>query len=281
MEKNLRRWPVIRLTLFLLVFFVSALEGKRFSTPLEFVIVSPSYNNENYCQASLQSVACQTYPHWSLVYIDDRSKDNTRKLVESFIISRGLSHKCTLISNKKRVGALANLYKVINKLPKDVIVVNLDGDDRFAHPEVLRKLAQVYADSNVWMTYGNYQEEPAGITSVCAPFPQEVIDAASFRMYPFWISSHLKTYYAKLFQKIKKKDFRARGKFLQQASDLAFMFPMLEMASKGHIRFIPDVLYVYNRSNPLNDEKNYFKKVRRLDKKIRGKKRYKSLNSLF
>jgi glycosyltransferase involved in cell wall biosynthesis len=248
--------------------------------PVEFVIVSPSYNNEAVCQASLLSIVNQTYPHWSLVYIDDSSKDNTKMLVESFILSRGISHKCSLISNKKRLGAMANLHEVINKLPKDVVIVNLDGDDRLAHNDVLKRLAEVYQDPNVWVTYGSYQEEPAGIASVSAPFPQEVLDKASFRDHP-WISSHLKTYYAKLFQKIKKKDFMDGGKFYSVASDLAFMFPILEMASKGHIRFIPEVLYIYNRGNPLNDEKNHLKEVRRLDKKIRNKKRYESLNSLF
>lgn len=272
---------MMRQIVFITLFCVGVLSEALFANVVEFVIVSPSYNNEAVCQASLQSIVSQTYPYWSLVYIDDCSKDNTRMLVESFMLSKGVFHKCTLISNKKRLGAMENLYRVINKLPKDVIIVNLDGDDRFAHNDVLTRLANIYSDPNVWMTYGNYQEEPVGIASICAPFPQEVLDNASFRAYAPWVSSHLKTYYAKLFQKIKKKDLMEDGKFLSVASDVAFMFPILEMASKGHIRFIPEVLYIYNRGNPLNDEKNHFKEVRRLDKKIRSKKRYERLDSLF
>jgi hypothetical protein len=39
------------------------------------------------------------------------------------------------------------------------------------------------------------------------------------------------------------------------AGDLAFMWPMLEMSGLDHFRFIEDVLYVYNETNPLNEHK--------------------------
>ena len=57
------------------------------------------------------------------------------------------------------------------------------------------------------------------------------------------------------------------------AWDLAFMFPMLEMA--GHkSSYIKDIMYVYNVSNPLNDHKVDNALQINLEKEIRGKKPY-------
>ena len=44
------------------------------------------------------------------------------------------------------------------------------------------------------------------------------------------------------------------GRFLPMACDVAAMMPMVEM-SRDHTFFIPDVLYLYNRDNPLNDDR--------------------------
>jgi hypothetical protein len=41
-----------------------------------------------------------------------------------------------------------------------------------------------------------------------------------------------------LFKKIKKEDLLYEGEFVLMSWDIAMMFPMLEMESKGHIAFI-------------------------------------------
>ena len=67
------------------------------------------------------------------------------------------------------------------------------------------------------------------------------------------------------------------GNYFSVASDLALMFPMLEMAGNRQ-EFIKDILYVYNDRNPISDHN-----IRRKDqilaaKEIREKKRYKARN---
>ena len=51
------------------------------------------------------------------------------------------------------------------------------------------------------------------------------------------------------------------------------MFPMLEMAQERH-RFIPDVLYVYNVENILNDFRIYPQEQILMETIIRQKKKY-------
>nr|NGX26942.1 hypothetical protein [Chlamydiota bacterium] len=65
---------------------------------------------------------------------------------------------------------------------------------------------------------------------------------------------HLKTAYASLLKRVQKKDLLYKGKFFSMNSDLALFFPAIEMAGK-HARYIRDVLYIYNRETPLNDNK--------------------------
>ncbi|MBS0655168.1 MAG: glycosyltransferase family 2 protein [Verrucomicrobia bacterium] len=246
--------------------------------PIEFVIVTPSYNNELWCEGNLQSIISQTYPHWSLIYINDCSTDATCALVDQFIHNHKIGKKCRLIHNTKRVGAMANFYRAIGSIEGHKVVVHLDGDDRFAHDQVLERLARVYEDEEVWMTYGNYVMEPNpnNSPSICAAFPEEIMRERKFRSYP-WVSSALRTYYATLFHKIKKDDFLHEGKFFSVASDLAFMFPLLEMASLGHIHFIEEVLYIYNRQTPINDDCVRLQEQMQMDTFIRQKERYQAL----
>ena len=41
---------------------------------------------------------------------------------------------------------------------------------------------------------------------------------------------------------------------MKMTYDLALMYPIAEMAN-GKIKFISDILYVYNYDNPINDNK--------------------------
>ncbi len=93
---------------------------------------------------------------------------------------------------------------------------------------------------------------PEGEIGICKAIPDEIIKTNSFRKYN-WVTSHLKTFYAGLFKRIKLYDLQYDGKFFSMANDVAMMMPMLEMARNGHIKFISDILYVYNHHNPLSN----------------------------
>ena len=132
-------------------------------------------------------------------------------------------------------------------------MVRVDGDDLLAHTLVLKKLNRVYADPKIWMTYGNYLDYPTykQKPQLCQKFPKAVLRNQRFRQYK-WITSHLHTFYAGLFKKISPHHLTKDGEFLPVAGDVAIILPMLEMAA-GHFQFIEDVLYLYNRTNPLSD----------------------------
>lgn len=268
------RW-LLAFILFAFPAFIKALDA-----PIEFVIVIPSYNNEKWCVKNLDSVCSQTYPHWSIIYINDCSQDKTKELVTKYIKEHKLEGKITLINRKERKGAMANYYKGCMLAPARKVVATLDGDDWLAHPKVLVKLAKIYANKKVWATHGNYTSEPFTRESYCTAYPEKVQKANSFRK-ARWMGCQLRTFYAKLFHMIKKEDLMWQGEFLPMTSDLAFMFPILEMASKGHIYFVEEPIYIVNTANPISDVRKNKELQDKLNRHVRSLTPYKPLDVLF
>jgi glycosyltransferase involved in cell wall biosynthesis len=244
------------------------------------VVVTASYNNKAYYMSNLDSVFNQEYSNWHLIYIDDCSPDGTGNLVEQYITTRGFEHKVTLIKNSQRQGALANYYAAVHSCEDKVIIIVLDGDDFLANSNVLSFINDVYSSGDIWMTYGQFRHLSNNMHGFCAPMPQQVVENNLFRQYDT-IPSHLRTFYAGLFKKIKKEDLQINNVFYPMTGDMATIIPMIEMASKGHFKFISQVLLVYNDLNQLNDHKVSQPMQRNLDLHIRSLPKYEALNALF
>lgn len=242
---------------FVFCFYPAHPQKSKFSSSLEkpFVIVIPSYNNSAYCKKNLTSVLDQNYANFRVIYIDDCSSDDTFAKVEALVAGSPHASRCILQRNTSNQGALANLYRAVHSCRDEEIVLIVDGDDYLAHENVLQILNKTYADPDVWMTYGNYLDYPSFKQEphICKEVSPKVIAKGAFRSVE-WSTSHLRTFYASLFKKIRLSDLLYEGKFFPMGADLACTYPLLEMAG-SHSRFIKDVLYLYNRSNPLNDHK--------------------------
>lgn len=231
---------------------VSGMQAQQYKDDcIEFEIIIPSYNNAQWCIQNLQSAVRQTYPHFHITYVDDCSTDGTGEMVEKFVRDNHLQNRVTIIHNKKRCGAMANWYYTISTCPDHRVIVNLDGDDRFASNFVLSYLENIYKNYDVWLTYGQFTQWPHPVKGWCKPMPEEVVKTNTFREYVH-MPSHLRTFYAWLFKEIKKEDFMHEGKFFAMTCDQAMMFPMIEMAAERHA-FISKILYYYNNSNTISD----------------------------
>jgi glycosyltransferase involved in cell wall biosynthesis len=275
------RWVLARITLYaVMVCFGGLLAGAGSSEPTHFFVVIPSFNNSRWCEDNLESVFFQTYRNWTIYYVDDCSTDGTGDAVEAYVEKRGMRDKCRVIHNPSRVGAMENLYHAIHEADPHSVVVTLDGDDLLADMHVFQTVADAYADPNVWLTYGSYSYSPGGRRGVCAPLPKEILAHVSIRTYPRWVTSHLRTFYAALFHKIKKEDLMVRGKFFEITYDVAIFLPMIEMASPNHIRYIDRITYLYNYLNPLSDTRRRELQLA-TDRYIRMLSPYQPIGGLF
>jgi glycosyltransferase involved in cell wall biosynthesis len=265
----------MKLSFFLLFFVFYSVIGRD----THFFIVIPTYNNQTRCISNIASLAAQENTNWNAFIIDDGSHDETVLLIKNYINNHNLHNKILLSCNRERRLALANIYNAIQLCPNDYVVVLLDGDDALYDSQVLNKLAHIYEDNNVWMTYGQYIHYPSYQLGAARPFPEEILNDRSFRSYE-WISSHLRTFYAKLFKQIELSDLHYCGNFFSAAWDLAIMFPLLEMAAPGHIKCIQDILYVYNH-HEMNDYRQIPRETLFFESILRKRNKYPKIERLF
>lgn len=261
------------------IIFYLLTSAALYASEPQCVVVIPSYNNEQWCERNITSVLDQAYEHFRVIYIDDCSTDSTYASVCELIAQHPQGFRVNLKRNEQRCGALENLYNAIHTCDDHEIVVTVDGDDWLDNPGVLNRIAQEYLSGDVWMTHGDFAWWPNGARSGLHEIHPTYIAINAIRSFA-WVTSHLRTFYAGLFKKIKKEDLLYEGKFFPVTWDLAMMFPMLEM-SGFHTRFINEVLYQYNYATPFNDAKTSKQLQEQLEYHIRDKQSYQPLDKLF
>ena len=245
---------------------------------IKFKIVVPTFNTEHWIGRCLESIQFQTHKDFECIVYNDASTDNTGRAIDEYFSSRPDS-RFRVVHNEKNVKALANIvsgFKALNTQddPESVLMV-IDGDDFLFSEYVLQMVAGAYSDRDPWLTYGNHVHWPTGQISLnCRPFPPEVHRDRTYRTHPF-ISSHLRTFKSKLWNAIRDEDLRGEdGNYYGSAWDVAFMLPMLEMAGQNRILYIPNILYCYNRFNPISDDQIRQHEQHQIETRVRRGEKY-------
>ena len=238
------------------------------------IILTTTYNCENFVERSLLTIMSQRFKDFKCYITDDMSTDNTVEIIKKTISG---DDRFILIENKEKMYQPGNYDQVIRGLniPDDEICVEVDGDDWLPNSNVLSFINDVYQDENVWMTSGSfkYHDGRPGFANPPRNF-------TNIRKQTFTLS-HMRTWKSWLWKKINQEDLKdGSGKYWSVAGDLSFMFPMLEMSGEKHFKYISDVLYIYNESNPLNDHKVNMGKVSSTVNIIRNKPQYNLLENV-
>jgi glycosyltransferase involved in cell wall biosynthesis len=229
-----------------------------------FLIYSSGYNCADAVRDCLRSVRAQTRKDYRHLVVDDASTDDTWEK-----IARYKDDRVTAFRSPQNRKWTRNAMDYLMPEPRDIVVI-LDLDDRLAHSRVLERLEREYRNG-CWLTYGNFYLESRaakkgrlarlsglwrlnpGWLGRCRRLPPEVVRERRFRDYPF-TTNHLRTFKGFLWNAIRPEDLLDwNGRPPLSAGDVAIMLPMLDMCAPGKIVFIPDVLYAYNDTRPLND----------------------------
>jgi glycosyltransferase involved in cell wall biosynthesis len=247
-----------------------------------FVIITPSYNNEDWVEYNLASIINQTYDNFKVLYIDDASIDGTYEKVKSIIEH---DSRFTLIRNDENKGAAYNYVEYIDFASDsdDDILVHLDGDDWFFDENTLSNLNKLYNDYDYWMTYGRfvcYDGSDRLIESTVYGVPHEnfVHDHKLYRRDMFK-ASHLRTYRKFLFKSINKIDLKSliTGDYYWHAIDVAWGCIYQEMCPKNKIG-VPDFFTcVYNMTpkNQVRSQERQSIENHKFEVEIRNRKKYK------
>ena len=239
---------------------------------MSLIILTTTFNCENYIERCLSTIMTQKHNNFTCYITDDMSTDNTVNKIKKFV---GDDKRFVLIENIKKMHQPGNYDQVIrhnDKINDDDICIEVDGDDWLPDSNVFNRIEETYSSGDIWLSNGSfkYHDGRAGFAS-----PHNSFD--DIRNKPFTLS-HIRTWKSFLWRNIKENDLKdSNGEYWNVAGDLAFMFPMVEMSGVDHYKFMFDINYVYNESNPLNDHKVNFPRVQEVNRIIRNYKPYKKL----
>ena len=117
--------------------------------PLVSIIMN-CYNGEKYLKESIKSIINQTYKNWELIFWDNCSTDNSKKITKKFKDNRIYYFK-----SKQFV----NLYEARNlalKKCKGKYISFLDTDDKWKPNKLYKQISFFKKNKNIKMLYSNY-----------------------------------------------------------------------------------------------------------------------------
>lgn len=221
---------------------------------------------EPYIEKCLKSIESQNYTNWKAQVILDPIDNSFQKAVKF------QSNKISVLLNGERRYNIANFLNAVTLLKPDDndVLIMIDGDDWLADSSVLELLNSYYEKQpDLLLTHGSWKPYPDPNKPTNNGSYSEADFEVGIRRAP-WRASHLRTCRYKLWKHLKDESLRDTDYYYKVTGDLAIMFPLLEMAGFKRIKFIPEILYIYNQETPFNDEKVIHSEQREKDKKIRS-----------
>ena len=114
-------------------------------------IITPSYNSSRFIKASIDSVLSQTYQDWEMIIVDDKSPDNSNKIIENYIKN---DSRIRLIKLNKNSGPAIARNRAIKEAAGRYIAF-LDADDVWL-PLKLQKQIKFMQGKDICLSYTEY-----------------------------------------------------------------------------------------------------------------------------
>lgn len=226
---------------------------------------------ELYIERSINSIIDQKESNWTLQIVLDPVDD-------AYAIAKKYENeKIKVIQNNTIKKALYNHNLAFSELNCDDedIIVTMDADDwLFSNDSlsIVKKYYDQYTDTLV--THGSWVGYPNS-TAKTNCFPYTIEDwNKGIRNVP-WKGTQLRTMKYKVWKNINIEDFKdENNNFFTFCGDLAYMLPALEMAGPNRIKFIPEIIYVYNQETLFSEMKVDISLQQKMCRNIKSKKPY-------
>lgn len=102
-------------------------------------IIIPAYNAEKYIEESIQSILNQTYTNWELLIADDKSTDNTKKIIDNYNDKR-----IKKFHNERNLGAFQTMNKLLALSTGDYIT--FQGADDTSSPTRIESQIKAFSE---------------------------------------------------------------------------------------------------------------------------------------
>lgn len=213
-------------------------------------VVTCFWNARDYLSGCLESIKMQSKSEYVVHLVDDMSSDGGDTFVANSIEGDQRFRLSRNESKKYKLKSLDDLISDISLMDDEDIVVELDGDDKFAHQNVIARVSELYNDPRLMICNARYIFPDGGLGySWKANIPE-------LRYSPFCFS-HLRTWRVGLWRRVNKRYFvdPLDGEYFKTAVDVAYSLPMLELAGVDGYAHCEEVMVVYNNQNPKNSHK--------------------------
>lgn len=122
-------------------------------------VIMPSYNAERFIKGSIESVLEQTYIDWELIIVDDRSTDNTVKIIDTYMQQ---DKRIKYIVLEENSGPAVARNRAIEEA-RGRYIAFLDSDDLWS-PNKLSKQISFMQEHDIAFSYTSYYriEEKSG-----------------------------------------------------------------------------------------------------------------------
>ena len=108
------------------------------------------HNGEKFLNKSIKSVLAQTYRNWELIFFDNVSSDNSKKIIKSF------KDKRIKIFSSPRYIKLYEARNLALKKTKGKYVAFLDTDDWWKKNKLKKQVSLLIKNEKVKFVYSNY-----------------------------------------------------------------------------------------------------------------------------
>jgi glycosyltransferase involved in cell wall biosynthesis len=173
-------------------------------------VLTTYYNSPRYILKCLDSLKMQSVKDWVCYITNDCSTDGSAEYVK-FLIKD--DNRFVLINNTEKMWQTGNYYQVVHRpeINDTDICVTLDGDDWLSDGEVFKRVYSYYNNSSTLMTFGQFMIYKGGHLPLEMGFTRQPNPICDVRKLA-WTSSHLRTFKAGLFRKVKKHDLLEIGR---------------------------------------------------------------------
>ena len=117
--------------------------------PLVSIIMN-CHNGEKYLKDSIKSIISQTYKNWELVFWDNNSKDNSKKIVKNF------NDKRIKYFKSKKFNSLYHSRNLAIKKAKGKYIGFLDVDDLWEKRKLQRQMIFFFKNRKIKVIYSNF-----------------------------------------------------------------------------------------------------------------------------
>lgn len=239
---------------------------------MKIIVLTTAYNCETWIQKCLRSIQDQTFTNFECYILNDLSTDGTSQSAEEIAKK---DDRFIVVNNTKKLYQPGNYDQILrsDKVSDDDIAIQVDGDDWLPDNLVFERISKEYENPDTWLTYGQFQYSDGR-----AGFAKAITPETNPRTSHFGLCA-LRSWKVFLWRRIAKQDlFDETGWYAKRGGDTFFMFPMVEMATHKHIKFTPQINYIYNEDNPINDHKVSAAEQNKCANFARSKKPYPSIN---